>query len=321
MRGFKWKNDVLALAMVIVMVGIAELFQCSALIFPEIAALTIGCWVMARQPWQVSSSSFIILMTLSAFVGVLLAHLSIIMPVQVALSFLFSALALMFTRSSITPIFSAGILPVLLQETNYIYVFAVCIMAAIVVLVRYFLVQAEWVRPFRFQPVRDSIEEQAHKWLFLLIGVIVFALIAYFLRLNYLIAPPLIVTFVEFFEPSSKYRRAPVPIWCLLTAGALIGTICRFLFSICFGLPLILSAAIALAALFIVFVWFRRFFPPAGAIAILPMVLPPDGILGYIPQVAIGAALLILCACYLPKLRRKQDTEWEWDEIMNDNDK
>lgn len=318
MKGIKWKNEILSIAMVIVMVGISELFQCPALIFPEIAALTIGCWVMARQPWQVSNGSFILLMTISAFLGVLLAHLSIPMMIQVSLSFLFSALALMFSRASFSPIFSAGILPVLLDETNYIYVFAVCIMSAIVVLVRYFLVQAEWVKPYTYEPVIDSIEDQAHKWLRLLIGVFVFALVAYFLRLNYLIAPPLIVTFVEFFDTTSKYRRAPFPIWCLLTVAAIIGTLCRFLFSICFGLPLILSAAIAFVLLFFLFHWFRRFFPPAGAIAILPMVLPAEGILWYIPQVAIGAALLIACSYFLSNIRRKQPREWEWDEMMDD---
>ncbi len=46
----KWKNGLISLAMIIVMVGVSELFQSPAIIFPEVAALTIGGWMMARQP-------------------------------------------------------------------------------------------------------------------------------------------------------------------------------------------------------------------------------------------------------------------------------
>ncbi len=310
----KWKNEIISLAMIIVMVGVSELFQSSAIIFPEIATLTIGGWVMARQPWQVSRGGLIILMILSAFVGVCLVRLPTPMVIQICLAFIFSALALTLTKSSITPIISTCILPVLLQETSFVYVLSVGLLSIVIVIVRYFLEQMGWVKPLTYHPLHVSAEESAHKWLRLLAGLFVLSLFATLLNLYYLIASPLIVIFADFYDPHSKWRRAPFGIWCLLTAGAIIGALCRFLFSICLGIPLVLCAALAFFLLFFVFRGFRRFLPPAGAITILPMLLPAEGILWYIPQVAIGAALLMILSFFLSKTQYKD--EREWDDII-----
>lgn len=311
----KWKNGLISLAMIIVMVGVSELFQSPAIIFPEVAALTIGGWMMARQPWQASKSMLVILMTVSALVGVCLVRLPMSMVTQICLAFVFAALVLTLTKTSITPIISAGILPVLLQEASFVYVFSVALTSIVIVIVRYFLEQKEWVTPHAYHPIETPVEESAHKWLRLLAGLFVVSLIAILLNVYYIIAPPLIVTFVELYDPHSRWRRAPLSVWCLLTAGAIIGALCRFLFSICLGLPVTLCAALAFVLLFFVFRGFRRFFPPAGAIAILPMILPAQGILWYILQVAIGAALLMTLSFFLAKTQYKKEPEW--DDIIN----
>ena len=48
-----WQTDVMAVAAVAGMVAAAEALRQPEVIFPEIAALTIGGWVAASQPWIV----------------------------------------------------------------------------------------------------------------------------------------------------------------------------------------------------------------------------------------------------------------------------
>jgi hypothetical protein len=303
----KWKNGLVSLAIILVLVGVSELFQSPTLFFPEIATLAIGGWILTRQPWQVSKSMLVILMTASALAGVCLVRLPMAMITQVCLAFVFGALALSLTKTSVTPIIATGILPVLMQETSFAYVFSVALSSVVLIAVRHFLEQNEWVAPSVYQPVEAPAEELAHKWLRLLAGLFVVSLLAVLLNTFWIIAPPLIVLLVEFYDPQSRWRRAPLPIWCLLTAGAVAGALCRFLFSVSLGLPLVVSAAFAFVLLFFVFRGFRLFFPLAGSAALFPMLLPARGILWYIPQVAVGAALMMALAFFLSKTQYKKD--------------
>ena len=308
----KWKNIILSLAMVFIMVGVSDLFQSPAIVFPEVAALTIGGWIMARQPWRVSRWMLVFLMTLSAVVGICLARLSWPVVIKIGLAFLFAALTLTLTRTSITPIFSACILPVLLEETGWVYVVSVALMSIILTVVRYFIEQARWVRPYRHRPATLSGIDAFGRYIRLFLALLLFSFIAILLDAPFLLAPPLVVTFVECYDPQSRWRKAPFGIWCLLTIGALFGVLCRFLLTIRLGLPLALSAVAAFLLLLLVFRVFRQYFPPAGALAILPMIIPMEALSWlFILQVAIGAAVFIVASIFLSKTQYRGGLSWD----------
>ena len=59
-----------ALLMILLMIGAAELLMEREIIFPEMAALTIGMWIVDKRVWQVSRASMVVLMILGAVAGV-----------------------------------------------------------------------------------------------------------------------------------------------------------------------------------------------------------------------------------------------------------
>ena len=61
-----------ALLMILLMIGVAELLMEREIIFPEMAALTIGMWIVDKRVWQVSRVSMVALMILGAVAGVLM---------------------------------------------------------------------------------------------------------------------------------------------------------------------------------------------------------------------------------------------------------
>ena len=61
-----------ALLMILLMIGVAELLMEREIIFPEMAALTIGMWIVDKRVWQLSRASMVALMILGAVAGVLM---------------------------------------------------------------------------------------------------------------------------------------------------------------------------------------------------------------------------------------------------------
>ena len=57
-----------ALLMILLMIGAAELLMEREIIFPEMAALTIGMWIVDKRVWRVSRIGMVVLMTLGAIV-------------------------------------------------------------------------------------------------------------------------------------------------------------------------------------------------------------------------------------------------------------
>ena len=86
-----------SLIMILLMTGVAEILHEKEIIFPEIAALIIGMWIVDKRAGQMLS-----LMTLGACTGVLLVlYSSFPLVVNVAIAFLFAGLSLLFTRTTL----------------------------------------------------------------------------------------------------------------------------------------------------------------------------------------------------------------------------
>ena len=62
----KGKRYLYALLMISAMVGLSEATGEKEIIFPEMAALTTGMWIVDKRVWQISKFQFIPLMTLGA---------------------------------------------------------------------------------------------------------------------------------------------------------------------------------------------------------------------------------------------------------------
>lgn len=102
--------------MVMLMVGIAEWTGEKEIIFPEMAALAVGLWVIDKRVWKVGRWQLIGLMTAGAVAGVCIVRYSTLpLLCNLCLAFAFAACCLLFSRATLIPLISACMLPVLLH--------------------------------------------------------------------------------------------------------------------------------------------------------------------------------------------------------------
>ena len=123
-----------ALLMILLMIGAAELLMEREIIFPEMAALTIGMWIVDKRVWRVSRIGVVVLMTLGAIAGVCIVRYSPFpLLANLMFAFAFAAICLTLSRATLVPQISACMLPVLLETESWVYPVAVFIMSVIVV--------------------------------------------------------------------------------------------------------------------------------------------------------------------------------------------
>lgn len=104
------------------MVGVSELMGEKEIIFPEMAALTIGMWIVDKKVWTVSRLKLVLLMSIGAIVGVCIVRYSPFpLIVNLCISFAFSAICLQVSRTTLIPQISACMLPILLGTESWVY--------------------------------------------------------------------------------------------------------------------------------------------------------------------------------------------------------
>lgn len=297
------------------MVAAACLAGNMEIIFPEVLALLLGAWVADPMPWRVNRIQFAALMPAVAAVGVLLVRYLRIPSweadgpgtvwLRMVMAYLTVAVLLLIGRSTLLPAISAGILPVLMGTDTWIYPVSVAVMAVLI------MIGQIGMERFRIRGERRSAERiteeapdrgagmfdaarQRKQWLGACPFMMVLAGAALFSGFRFLAAPPLMVALVTFTGQNAPAGKQAVKSWVMLSGCGLIGAVCRWLLCERLGLSFIVCA-FAAAALVLLFVDRTGIiFPPAGALAILPILIPSDMLLTYPLMIAAGAAFSIL---------------------------
>lgn len=281
-------------AMVFLMCFVSELVGDKEVIFPEIAALTVGAWLLPKNPWKTTKLRMIILMTLSAVAGIsIVRFVPLEMPFKLIIGFIFTAVCVSLSKTSMTPIISACILPVMMSTTTIVYPISVFIMTIIIALGQVFLEKlgynASSTAEFNKQLSSFEVFEQWTKRLVLFSAMLILPVMTG----EYLfMAPPLIVTFVAFTDYSRPARKKPLRTIVITVFAAFIGSFGRILSEFT-PLPLYACALIAMLMLFAVFEVSKEYFPPCGAIALLPLIIGSEKIFIYPIEVSIGCVLFI----------------------------
>ena len=213
-----------ALLMILLMIGAAELLMEREIIFPEMAALTIGMWIVDKRVWQVSRASMVVLMILGAVAGVCIVRYSPFpLLVNLAFAFIFAAVCLTLFRATLVPQISACMLPVLLGTESWVYPVAVLVMSVIVVVGQWGMEKVGLRERVTYTPVIVHWKDSLVRWSFLLVTVIAVAALAIYTRNLYFILPPLIVTYVEFANSKAGFRNRPVQVLLVLFTASVIG--------------------------------------------------------------------------------------------------
>ncbi|MBQ3404738.1 MAG: HPP family protein [Oscillospiraceae bacterium] len=290
----------LAIIISTLMVLASELFGQREIIFPEIAAIAIGCLAVPSRPWNATRPLICLLLTAGALFGL---GVSVYMPggllPKTMVSFVFCGLCLLLSGSSFYPMISAAILPLYLRTDTIIYPLSVCIIVCIIAVWEY-LLEKKGIRSPR------EFKRQAPDGKKLIIWAVRFVLFfivaaAFLITDNfYFVAPPLIVVFVSMSEPGNPFDAHPFKAWIVVVLCALLGYLCRML-NIAFAFPLTVCALIAMILVMLLMHKSRIFMPPAGAMSLLPLLLPAQGLWLYPIEVAAGSLALVLVAIALAR--------------------
>lgn len=296
----KIERYLFALILITAMTGAAELLGEQEIIFPEIAALAAGLWVVDKRVWHVTRPQAVWMMTLGAAAGICIVRFSPLpLPGNIALAFLFAAFCLTFTGTTLVPLISACMLPVLLGADSIVYPLAVCAMTLLLAGGQWAMEHRGLRHPIRLAQREKSPKHDAFEWLKRLVVLLLLATAPIYWGWTYVILPPLIVTFVEFSRPEAGLRKAAGLIFGLLAAAALLGAGLHFLLHVWLGLPVTLAACVICVSLFILFEVVGRIFAPAGAVALIPLLIPAADLVWYPLQATAGAGVFIIAAMML----------------------
>ena len=290
-------TDIMTIALVAAMVGVAELLGEKEIIFPEITALAIGAWIAPQQVWRTNRLRIVLMIAIFAVLGVcLVRYLPLTLYLQVIIAFAIVSVGFLLSGTTFAPVISAMVLPVLLGTTSWVYPLAATAMALIIVIGQWFLERLGLYPHGEFTPL--PLPDQAKWWSLLkrIIIVAVIAALALGLDSRFCIAPPLLVAFTEFSSPQCPGRKHPLKAILLITGCALAGALCRLLFSVTWGLPLTIAAILATAIIIYAKRTLKMYLPPAGAIGILAMLIPPGELWWYPVEILVGCTLLLLAA-------------------------
>ena len=287
----------ISLILAVGMVAAAELLNDKEIIFPEITAVTIGALTAPRQPWNTSRLRLLLTITAAAVAGVgisLLVPLPLVLKVPLAMICSISLVTL--SKTEFLPAISACVLPVLLGTKSPVYICSVAVMTSLILLAQLLLERCGIREPNSFSPTAPD-----RKLLALRIKQITAAgLICILPALTheiFFIAPPLIVAFFEMSKPGSKLlERSPQAVMLIMLA-AVSGVLSRFVLTMSLGLPLAVAAAVSCAVILFAVSSAGFYFPPCGAIATLPFIIPEETLFRFPFEIAAGT-LVFLCAAY-----------------------
>lgn len=285
--------------MIGLMVGVSEWLGEAEILFPEMAALVLGLWVIDKKTWTVGRPMLVLLMTVSAVFGVLIVRYSPFpMLINISISFVFTSFCLSITRSTLIPIMSAAMLPVLLGTHSLVYPLSVFIMSLIVVCGQWLLEKKKLRQVIVFDKKKGHYKHSPMHWIKLLFCLLLIALIPVSLGALYFIVPPLVVMFVEFSSSSAGFRNRPVQVYFLMTFCAILGTFFQYYLHNMLGIHELYVVLLLFLCIFLLFEIIGKPFAPACAIALVPMIIPENNILSYPFQVAIGSGVFLFVAMF-----------------------
>lgn len=274
------------------------------IIFPEILAIAAGAWFSKSQPWRVSRLQLVVLMSAGAVFGVcIVTFLPVPKLVQIIAAFAFAALLLFFTRTTLVPLLSAAMLPVLLGTDSWVYPVSVLLLCVIITVLQPLL-------QGHAPPVQNKCggfdkKQEARRWLTLFAFFCLAAVFPIRTGNLYLVAPPLIVMFAELSNPDGAPRKRTGTVFLLMTSAALAGTALRYGMELWLHLPLWMAGAVCSAVLLLLFTLTKTVFPPAGAAMLLPMLLPAKSLWLYPLELAAGCLIFIGASLLL--FRKKKE--------------
>lgn len=287
-----------AVILVAGMTAAAVLFDNREIIFPEIAAIAVGALVSPKFSWNANKLRIFIYITVCAILGVAIVKwLPLPIWAQMITAFLLAQILLVNSKTSFAPMISALVLPVMLQTDTVVYIISAMVLTALILLCRSAFEKGGVLEKSDFSPLpKPRWNEYGNIFLRTLFAAVIIVL-AVLLNFRFVAAPPLLVAFTEFSHLTSKARSVPVKSVALITLCGLFGAALRYIFCIKLTvLPLYAVAALIMICVILLMKAIKLYIPPAGAIAILAVLIPESSVIWFPLQIFVGTSLIMLIA-------------------------
>jgi len=293
----------LVIVLVVSMCIISEYTGEKEIIFPEIAALAIGVWVMKKSAWGNNSFHFWISPTIAALTGLVITRFLPYPPfLMIAVAFVLVVLQLKIIGSEVSPSFSAAILPILMHTQSWYYPLSVCILTGVIAFGKKIIDNCDpkrntgnrYTETLNEKGEVNLNQKELINWVKLLMSILMVSAVALYFHWNYIIAPPLIVAFVELAKPNGKLHLKTGLVFILLVFAAFSGVIWLYFIYYFLHWPIWISAVVSMVCILLVFHFLRFSFPPAAAITLLPMIIPVNNLWTYPGQVIAGSVIFLL---------------------------
>ena len=309
-----------AVAVVTLMVFISDISGEKEIIFPELAALALGAVICERMPWRVSTLQMAVFMTISAFLGWFLAKADGI-PVFIRImgGFIICSILLIKTKSTMLPVLSACILPILTNAQSILYPLSVIILTSEIILIRFLFKKWGIITSEKTKEEKLSRRDEITRFIFVTAVLAIVTAISVSSGFTYLIAPPLIVAFAEISYPESPAKKSPLILIIAVIMCCICGTAARLILCETAKLPLFVGVFVAVAASFFVLTLLEKPFPPAAALAVLPFILPHQAVVTYPLQSGAGIVIFVAAVIiydYVRKHLSKKECGEENDVLL-----
>lgn len=268
----------LSLVLIVSMAGVAALLGHRELLFPEYGALCAGAFVHRIPAWRAKLIDVVLYPALAALIGVVLNRVGVPSGVGWSLSLAAVLVLMRLGASAMVPSISAGLLPILLHFTSFLYPVAVVVTTSVLAVAMHIVDRAQ-SRPA--QPPQPALR------MVLLYWALVSALgaVAISSDVKYAAAPPLMVAVFELLK-SNGAQAAPKT--AVLAAAAVIGVAAHVTLV---SWPL--TAAVSVIGVMVASKLVKVVLPPAYALGLLPMLVPGAAQWRYAIEAAAGSAVTV----------------------------
>ena len=289
------KHNIVVHSMIIfivaVMVGFSEILHEKEIIFPEITAIAVGALMAPKLAWRTNHIRILVFIMICAVLGVgIVLFVPAPLWIQISIAYAVAQVIYLSSGTSFAPMISAIALPVLLGTESTVYLVAAFALTVLILVCHKLLVKADIKPAAEYTPIKVG----THDWIDATVRTAIVAALAFiflYIDARFVIAPPLLVAFTEFSKRESGARKRPITVVAAISLCALAGSVCRYIINLQLNLPLTLAAIIAAAIMIFVLSRLKAYVPPAGALCILPMLIPAEKVLFYPLHIFVGASL------------------------------
>ena len=308
-------QDLCVVMIITSMAAAAELTGETEIIFPEIAAIATGCFLAPGIVWKTSYVRMSICVTLCAIAGAAIVYF-IPAPLwqQLLLAYVCGQLILLSSGTTFAPMISAIALPVLMQTRSMIYPVSALLLTLISVILRKILENTgiKSRNTYEPQPLMSGWDKTAAADVLVrsaAVGIGAWLCISIAgsagTMMKFCVAPPLLVAFTELTKPECPAGKKRIRTLILVTLCAFAGAVCRSLVVMKAGFSAAAASAIIAFIMIAAMRVLRIYFPPAGAMGVLALLVPGSAAASYPLQVFIGITAITAVSGMIVHIKEK----------------